>query len=94
MTIDVANFEKLATQYEDAVRHALIVESTDWDTIIVPGLVEYGNIMGTAFAADPTSTLMALRVLFENVYVMGYERGKAAHDMPQFVVSTETEPNE
>ena len=87
----IENIYKLVTLYDDAQRHALAAESADWDTTITPGLRQFGDLMEANFVRDPGSMMQVLRVIIEAVYVMGYERGKAAHDMPQFVVSTETE---
>lgn len=71
---------KFLLRYEDEERQAIITNCADWDEI-VPSLVEMeGMIDSWAWTSDEEakSTWMnAMRVLFETLYVAGYQRGIA-----------------
>ena len=85
------NYLELSAICSDAERHALCVESADWETLITPGLVEFGTILPDVLSRYPICAFKSMRVLFETVYTLGYRRGKRDAQMPAFVVAPEQE---
>jgi len=81
----VEPISKLLKQHQD---HALIAESADWDDVITPALVQFGQLCdANTIASNSQGVLM--RVLFEAVYQMGYERGCKNGKTPMFQVCEE-----
>lgn len=89
MPLSTDAYTALGNVCPDDERHALIVESDDWDHLISPGLLEFGEVFWRVFPIQPVVAFQAMRALFETVYTLGYRRGKAEHQMPAFVVAEE-----
>lgn len=73
MKID--NLQKVCLLNSDDIRYPLIVESVDWENDITPALVEWGLLIYSGANLEDCAIL--LRILAENIYVMGYRRGKS-----------------
>jgi hypothetical protein len=75
--------------FPDKNRLYLIADNPDWDDVIIPSLVELGNLLDSGrLEIEPYFRIM--RCVVETVYVMGYLRGKNKSPIT-FVEFTEKE---
>ena len=68
---------------EDRRPAALIVESKDWDELIVPALTELG---ACGILPSDAGSANVVRCLCESIYYRGYLRGQTELLRPQLVV--------
>jgi hypothetical protein len=67
----------------------LSTESTDWDSLIVPALIDFHAVLIPLVEVQPFKFINGLRCLAEAIYATGYKRGQLDAKMPEFVVAEE-----